>query len=374
MKKLSFNLALIMLSILLVVVGCESLKDKGITSVDESISDAFITSENNSILNSEFAIMNAAGLVIEDADAVFSIGWKPFFNPVDSQLDYHSHVFAVAPNTDTTMNPHFRSGKDMGLVYLQYDGNNQELDKIERLRGGIFYSLGKDRPGKKGGPRHYAPEGEIVEIPFIPGAAYSFEATGTDDFSPLTVEVVAPDNLIQITSPARGDSMNPENDLIVSWSGGVEGQNLVITLKPEFKHEGFRGPQEDRGSHRGGRQGGSGRGGHGGPPESSGQGSHGMGTPREGNHGNNPRPEESFGGPGLEHHLFEEYALRYLVEDNTGEFTVPAADIQDVLAKVEAGGFRLEVMQMITTETEVEDSKYIAQLRTSDMMFFKIEE
>ena len=374
MKKLRFQLALSMLSILLIVVGCEKLNDKGITSIDDSISDAFISSENNSILNDEFAKMDAAGLIVEDADAVFSIGWKPFFNPVDSQLEKHSHVFAVAPNTDTTMNPHFRSGKDMGMVYLQYDGNNQELNKIEKRCGGIFYSLGEGRPGKKGGPQHRAPEGEVVEIPFIPGATYSFEATGADDFAPVTVEVVAPNNLIHITSPARDEAMNPENDLVVTWSGGVEGQELIVVLKPEFEREGFRAPKEGRKSQRGGRQGGPGRGGQGGPPEGAGHGSRGNGTPREGDQGNGPRPEESFGGPELRHDLFEEYALRYLVENNTGEFTVPAADIQDVLSKVEAVGFRLEIMQLITTETDIENSKYIAQLRTSDMMLLKFQQ
>jgi len=72
--------------------------------------------------------------------------------------------------------------------------------------------------------------------------------------------------------------------------------------------------------------------------------------------------------------LFGEFALRYLVDDNTGEFTIPAVDIQDVLANVDASGFRLEVMQMITTETEIENSKYIAQIRTGDMLMLKIEE
>ncbi len=374
MKKLKFQLALLMLSILLVVVGCENLNDKGITSIDENISDAYVSSENNSVLNDEFAKMNASGMVIEDADAVFSIGWKPFFNRVDSQLDYHSHVFAVAPNTDTTMQPHFRSGKDMGLVYLQYDGNNQELDKIERRRGGIFYSLGKGMPGKKDGPRHRAPENEIVEIPFIPGATYGFEATGADDFTSLTIEVVAPENLMQITSPVRGDSMNPANDLVVNWNGGVNDQNLVVVLKPEFKRRGFRGSDEGQGPNQGGRQGGQDRGGHGGPPGGPGQGSRGMGAPHGGDQSNEPRPEESDGGPGLRHELFGEFALRYLVDDNTGEFTIPAVDIQDVLANVDASGFRLEVMQMITTETEIENSKYIAQIRTGDMLMLKIEE
>jgi hypothetical protein len=373
MKKSRIQLVLIVFSILLVVYGCDKLNDKGITSVDENISDAYISSENNSIFNDELAKMDASGMVIEDADAVFSIGWKPFFNPVDSQMEQHSHAFAVAPNTDTTMNPHFRSGNDMGTVNLKYEGTTQELNKIEKQRGGIFYALGKGKPGKKGGRRELDNETEIVEIPFIPGATYSFEATGADDFSPVTVDVVAPDNLVQISAPAVGELLNPENDIVVSWSGGEQNQDLMVVLKPVFERKGIRGQQEERGSHGGGQKGGRGNGGQGGPPEGPGQGSQGMEGPRGGEQGEGPRPEESDGGPGLKHHMFDEFALRYLVEDNTGTFTVPAADIQAVLSEVETDGFRLEIMQMITTETDIENSKYIAQLRTSDMMVVKFQ-
>jgi hypothetical protein len=370
MKKSRMQLILIAFSILLIVVGCDKLSDKRITSIDESISDAYISSENNSIFNDELAKMDASGLIVEDADAVFSVGWKPFFNPVDSQIDLHSHAFAVAPNLDTTVSPHFRAGKDMGTVSLKYEGTTQELNKIEKRRGGIFYSLGQTKQGKKGGRRQLEVETEVVDIPFIPGASYSFEATGVDDFSPITVEVVAPDNLVQISAPAVGEPLNPENDIVVRWSGGEADQDLIVVLKPVFEREGFRG---ERGSHRGGKKGDRGSGGQGGPAEGPGQGSRGMEGPRGGEQGEGPRPDESNGGPGLKHHMFDQFALRYLVEDNTGEFTVPAADIQAVLSEVEATGFRLEIMQLITTETNIEDSKYIAQLRTSDIMVLEFE-
>ena len=72
--------------------------------------------------------------------------------------------------------------------------------------------------------------------------------------------------------------------------------------------------------------------------------------------------------------MFGEYALRYLIENNTGEFTIPAEDIQEILAEVDTNSFRLEIMQMTATEINKDNLKYGVQLRIGDMIMLQIEE
>lgn len=353
---------------LLATIGCQN-NTGDLTSFDQDLLGELSAAQNEVYLNDELAKVDASGMQFEDADAVFSIGWKPHYNPEENQLEIHSHAFAVAPNQDSDDNAFFRAGLDMGDVNLSCDASIIELNKIDVRDRGYFYEYGKRRGGKHGkGPRmgqggFQQPEilEDIEEIPYLPGGVYKFETSGTDNLPAITVEATAPDNNIQIISPAAGASIDTTVELKVAWNGSITDQNLVVVLLPEI----------DRGDFKGGRPGGHQGGQNGMRPPKGNQGQ-GM-RPQQGNLGQGPDPSNSFGGPKLKHPMFSEYAARYVVEQNTGEFTFSLEDIQKVLSHENVIGLRLEVMQASAIEINDGIAKYVVQFRLGDMVQLQIQ-
>ena len=265
----------------------------------------------------------------------------------------------MAPNQESGDNVFIRAGLDMGDVNLHYDTSIIELNKIDVRNRGYFYEYGNKRGGRdgrmpgrgRGSMRPPQPQDNFEEIPYIPGGTYKFEVYGTDKFSAITVEAVAPDNKIQITTPTAGDSIDANSELKVTWSGGLTDQNLVIILLPEMDRTKFRG--RPPGAHRGGRQNGN--------------------RPPQGDQFDPPDRRNSFGGQKLRHPMFSEYAARYVVEQNSGEFTFSADDIQKVLSHPHVKGLRLEVMQTSSNEINDGSAKYVVQFRSGDLIRLNIQ-
>ncbi len=365
MKKVKLvSLAAFVVS-LLFFTACEGLFDSGVTSYNEDVSSALAAADNQILLKQEFAEFDAGPFEFADADAVFSINWKPFIDPETGTEALHSHVFGVAPDPVEDPELNFRSSKDMGDVTLTYSGGEVALKQIEKRAGGIFYVYGKKGKVKLGGSQGHGkrgregkPDGSIVdedfvEIPFIADGTYSFYASGSDAVSEISVEIKAPSELLKVTAPAADGTFEADKDIEVTWTGGGEGQ-IVIALMPVFKPEfgdkpDGKGPREGMGPHDGGK-----------------------GFQR--GDGDKVRSEDSFGGPGLKHEMFEEFALRYIVEDNSGTFQIPTADVQELLTKIEATNFRLVVTQMISNEINEGEAKYVTQIRTGDMIKIQVAE
>jgi hypothetical protein len=361
MLKLSFNLqkeilfmfqSRVVLLIVALVTGlmlfsCEGLFESSdhTPAQDDPISET--------VINDEYANFSAAASDSIDADALFSISWRNVFYPSDSIETMRSHVFAVAPNQDTSSSLPDKWGYDMGAVSLNYQSATIELSKIERENGAIFYELGKRRPGGRKGRGGYknhkngdATTPDTTTIPYYPGGTYEFQISGSDDIAAATIQASAPAALLSINSHTKGDSIDSANDLTVSWIGGESSQTIIVALKPGF--------QKNADGHKGGKKGKK------------------RGRNRDGDYTQSRDADRSFGGKGLKHRLFDEYALRYALDDNAGTFTIPAADIQQLLTDVSATALALEVKQLVTYETEENDQKYLLQFRLGDMVSLKV--
>jgi len=370
MKARTLLTHLSLAGLLLWTMACNKPFDAGLNSNEtNNLDDAAIQSE--ATLSKELADAQDGGVQVEDVDAIFSLGWHQFYNPTADAIQTRSDAFAVAPSEDFAQRPPFHAGLDMGAVVLRYNDTALELLKVQMRNGGVFYNYGRKMPGNPRGMMHDQ-ESASDDIPFIPGGAYSFEASGTENFAPVTVQITAPTELLQITGPEMDAVIDSTTDLEVTWQGGESTQPLVVALMPIFDrarygdHNGQDGPGNNgMGPGRGG-NGGPGRGGHGMGP---GHGGQGMGPGQGGNH-NGPGfgPGEHQGGPGFGPGGFTGEDYHYVIEDNTGSFTIPAETIAEIASLPGTKGLAIRVMQLITSEIDQDGAKYAVQIRTGDFV------
>src|SRR5204863_8585470 len=101
--------------------------------------------------------------------------------------------------------------------------------------------------------------------------SYQFEVSGSSKFSAFTTSLTAPAALINLTSPAKGDSISTSSDLVLNWNGGNASGGVLIVIAaqpprpqwgpPQGPPGGFGGRPPDGDGHRG-----RGGGGFGPPP------------------------------------------------------------------------------------------------------------
>lgn len=348
-------------ALLIFSVGCDNSFTDGINAFEEDSLNEINAAIYEAAVNDELSKVADNGTDLEGVDAIFSLGWHPFYNPIEEELQIRSDAFAVALNSDSTQERRLRAGKDMGTVTLVFSQGEFELNKRELPNGGVVYNIGKKMHGRKGGFRsggrggpesnnqggfgrgnrggnqrglgfgsgnlggmrpgnHEGNNEPDIDIPFVAGDTYSFTATGSEDFPALTVSITAPQQTLQITSPANDSAINSSEDLKVSWDGGASEGKLVIGLIPVIDRDNNQGSfgRGPRGHRRG-----------------------------SGNH--EPPP-------------------RYEIETNTGEYTIPAADIQALASDENVTGIIVQVMQMIQQETEQDGKKYVTSIRTGDQV------
>jgi hypothetical protein len=274
----------------------------GCNGVNQSADNEDVIDEQElAVLNDEYANFTAGTMDSIDADVLFSINWRNIFYPPQNMEVFRSHIFAVAPDQDTSLTGPAHWGYDMGTVTLNYQDGDIDLNKTETRNGGFFYELGHRKPGGRGGPDgprgHHGSEdissSDTVTIPYYPNSTYKFNVTGSGVIAAATVQATSPGELLTITSHAKDDSIDSANNLIVTWSGGESSEPVIIALKPGF-HK--RNHDDRKGGKKGGKHG---------------RGNHGDEYSQDGD------PDQSFGGPRLKHHMFDEFALRYYVENNT---------------------------------------------------------
>jgi hypothetical protein len=342
MQKRTFSTLLTALLVLIIGTGCGNLTDS-----NQNTSQDQVDAAQSAIIYEEYAQLDASPDAVIDADVIFTLGWKKHMK--DGEIALFSDAFAVAPlPVDTPDVPKLHSGQDIGDVLVHFGGESAIFRKTEMRNGGIFYSLNKFRKGPKG---HRGPKGgphgnsfseeDIVVVPYEPGATYGFEYTGAGEFSATTVEITAPEEGLALSSPAAGDSIDLTIDLNVSWTGGQAEQPVMVVLRPE---RGKRGGHKDErpvgGKSRGGKDW--------------------------------PKGDQSFGSDDIKHEHFRDFGLRYKLDTNTGEFTIPAedlaalAELQDVVGEGESIVLHVGVMQMVTSEVTENGLVHALQLRISD--------
>ncbi len=173
-------------------------------------------------IDSDLLLLKEAGMDLDKAAGIFSIGWNEIFRPVLEDSETGGMVFAVAfgePN-DT-----HRLGINMGSVFINYGDHQIELHKRVDDKKGTIYSLFK---------RPFGCSDQLIE--FIPNEEYQFEVTGSDGFSKISFSLISPSELIDITSHNNGDEIVSGQDLTVTWEGGDPNEKVALRLMPFFRN------------------------------------------------------------------------------------------------------------------------------------------
>lgn len=265
-------------------------------------------------LDGDIALMKAGGMPMDSAAGVFSIGWNEIFRPIEDSSEVRGMAFAVAFGEDITDLLHLRKiGLDMGDLFINYSGNQVQMYKNIHPTRGIAYSLFER-------PFGHCNSENLLE--FIPNTDYQFEVTGSEDFAPVTINVTSPAALMDITSPAFGEVIDPTQDLTINWEGGNEGK-VGIRLMPHIR------------PHRG--------------------------------------PGGVYSGRGEEHPPFDR-VIFVILDENTGTYTFPAQQIQRILNGINAEGLRAEVSQMDFGEVQHENGPLHTAMRNGNSVMLRIQQ
>jgi len=262
-------------------------------------------------VDTDLALMKDGGMRLDSTAGVFSIGWNEMFRPFMDSAEVKGMAFAIAFGERSTDLPHFKKfGLDMGEVFINYTGNHIEMHKRFHERRGTAYSLFK---------RPFGHSENLLE--YIPNTEYQFEVTGSEFFAPITITLTSPNALMDITSPANGQVIDPTQDLTINWEGGKEGK-VGVRLMPHLRPH--RGPG---------------------------------------------------GGPGRmgENHPPFDRIIFVILETNTGTYTFPAQQIQRILNGIPANGLMAEVSQMDFGEVEHENGMVHTAMKNGSSVMMRIE-
>lgn len=297
-------------SLLILVSIISTLFMLGCQSEPNSPNSLFNDQPSFETVDSDLALMKNGGMPLDGAAGVFSIGWNEMFRPFEDSSSAKGMAFAVAFGERETDLSHFRRfGLDMGDVFINYSGNQIEMQKRFHDRRGIAYSLFK---------RPFGHSENLLQ--YLPNTEYQFEVTGSDVFAPITITLVSPAALMDITSHQSGDIINPAEDLTITWEGGNEGK-VGLRLMPHLR------------PHRGS------------------SGHHGMG--------------EDY--PPFDRVIF------IILDTNTGTYTFSAEQIQEILNGINANGLMTEVSQMDFGEVEHPNGILRTAMRNGSSVMLRIE-
>ncbi len=264
--------------------------------------DSFLADKNNSFetIDSDLFLLKEGGMDIDAAAGIFSIGWNEIFRPFDDERHIMGMAFAVAFGEP---NDRHKFGLNMGSVFINYGDHQMELHKKTNDRRGTMYSLFK---------RPFGDSDQLLE--FIPNTEYQFEVTGSDRFSPITLSLISPDALMDITSHDHGNVIDPAQDLTVTWEGGNDDGKVAVRLMPfSLRKKG----RKDR--------------------------------------------------------LLFDHIIFEILDTNTGEYTFTAERIQELLNRVDARHFVLGVSQMDFGEVEHDNGILHTAMRNGNSVKLLVE-
>ena len=188
-------------------------------------------------IDSDLSLLKESGMPLDDAAGVFSISWNDIFRPLDYNSEITGTAFAVAFGEENNTYRHFqRFGLDMGSVFIDYAEHQIEMNKRINDRLGTAYTIFRYPFGHSD---------QVLE--FIPDTEYNFEVTGSDYFAPITITLLSPAALMDITSHSNADIIDPTKDLTITWEGGNDEGKVAVRLIPFNRR--IRGIRGDRGSH-----------------------------------------------------------------------------------------------------------------------------
>ncbi|MEJ2193893.1 MAG: hypothetical protein P8X73_03415 [Ignavibacteriaceae bacterium] len=192
-------------------------------------------------VESDLSLLKSCGMPLIEGDGVFSIGWNEVFRPFDDDFRIKGMAFAVVFGDQSTNSDRFPGyGLDLGTVTINYANTEINMYKMQHDARGTAYSLFH---------RPFGGSDNLLE--YIPNTDYQFVVSGSDSFSPLTVTLTSPSSLINISNLNHGDDINVNEDLTVTWDGGNADGQIAIRImahRDPFKKD---GPPDGRGGRRG---------------------------------------------------------------------------------------------------------------------------
>lgn len=273
------------------------------------------------------------GIDLDGTRGVFALGFREHYNRREETSEQRGGAHAVVFSEPFDADSETLMGVDVGTVTVKAPAGDVELNKRDGKRG-VRYSTRKRRI--EGGP---------TDLGYAAGATYTFDVSGSDDFAPTSFDLTAPAALIEISNLAHGDEVDPGADLTIEWSGGSDGKVMVAVIAPKPRQQGKRGrrgecPGECDGQH---------------------QGRHGdRGGPGQGRGG------RGHGGPGGRPDLDDAQVYREILDSNAGQFTLSAAQVQELLAASGSDKLMVHIGQAIATEFDQDGETLIGVVRNGD--------
>jgi hypothetical protein len=321
-RKTSLLVALV-IGACLAVLGCS----EDVTEPAPSTAQTTSAVEETEVVDAALGRFADIGIDIENSRGVFSIGWREITRP-DEDPSIRGGAMAIGFGEDgPDMPPYVHASVDMGTVTINAPDGPIELNKIEGKRGGDIYTT-RARPRENS-----------INVPFQGGADYEFDVSGSAAFSAVAFSVTAPPALIGITSHARGDEVSSEEDLVIEWEGGSDGeiQIVIAAVKaPTDRPDGDNWP---------GRRGGPG------------------GCEKHG------RPGRPGGRPPFD----RDDALIETLDSNTGEYVLTAAQLQELIADKDADVLLIHIGQHTVTTVEHDGGELYTLLRNGDRVGMKLQ-
>lgn len=301
----------IFLFLILTIVGCKS----DLNSPEGPHADVIELYKFETV-ESDIALLKGGGMPLSEGDAVFSIGWNEMFRPFNDDSEIKGMAFAVAfgdENTESTNFPRF--GLDMGIINIGYPGNQIQMHKIFHQRRGTAYSL-FNRPFG----------GSDILLEYQPSTEYTFEISGSENFSATTITLLSPASLIDISSHSHSDIIDPQQDLTITWTGGNPSGKIALRVMPHFR------PQQGVGTN----------------------GKHNPGHP-----------------PPLGPHSGR--ALVEILDSNPGQFTFTAERIQNLVSEFGADKIVIDVAQFELGEVEHDNKVLHTAMRNGTSVMLNVQ-
>jgi hypothetical protein len=189
------------------------------------------------------------------------------------------------------------------------------MHKMFHRRRGIAYSL-FNRPFG----------GSDFLLEYVPDTEYTFNISGSDNFAATTIRLLSPASLINITSHSHSDIIDPTQDLTIIWDGGNPDGKIALRLMAHFKPEKGIGIN---GEHRPGH-----------PPP--------------------PGPH-----PGK--------AIVEILDNNPGQFTFTAEQLQRIISDFGADKFVVDVSQFDLGEVEQDGKVLHTAMRNGNSVMLNVQ-
>jgi hypothetical protein len=285
-----------------------------------------------SVVSQDLAQLAVAGETDQATKGVFSIGWKKFVGPDITDGGMVGEAYAVVHPETSSASIH-PTGLDIGTVTLSYSGGSVVMTKRTGRDSSVLYeTFGK-------GMR--IEEGTAVNIPFVANSPYTFNVSGSSNFTAGAFIVTAPASLLSLTGHANGDTVSISQDLKIQWQGGSSTDSVLVRIVPhltrvQMAQRGMHGEFDSLKAH-------AGKGG----PGCHRQGKFSTGGPLEG--------------------LGPEFAKGVVVTvPNTGSYTMTASDLQTLLSGTTASEVQVGVTQVVKQEVAHDSGVVSVLLRNGD--------